>query len=150
MVSLCSCIFCILQVLQSKTSFGNILAIRCVLGTSLLECLQGRLLSKPYFSFCICNFILSHTLENTTKFSWPDTKIQKQVAAALAAGCTCVVKPAEDTPFTTLALVIGRFRILCTMCILCIRHSGSGNWKISHSVFCVLCVFTTMADFFIN
>ena len=72
-------------------------------------------------------------------------KIQKQVAAALAAGCTCVVKPAEDTPFTTLALVIGRFRILCTMCILCIRHSGSGNWKISHSVFCVLCVFTTMA-----
>ena len=139
MVSLCSCIFCILQVLQSKTSFGNILAIRCVLGTSLLECLQGRLLSKPYFVCVFAVSILSQT-----------QKIQKQVAAALAAGCTCVVKPAEDTPFTTLALVIGRFRILCTMCILCIRHSGSGNWKISHSVFCVLCVFTTMADFFIN
>jgi len=28
----------------------------------------------------------------------------RKVAAALAAGCTCVVKPAEDTPFTTLAL----------------------------------------------
>ena len=31
--------------------------------------------------------------------------LSTQVAAALAAGCTCVVKPAEDTPFTTLALV---------------------------------------------
>jgi len=28
----------------------------------------------------------------------------RKIAAALAAGCTCVVKPAEDTPFTTLAL----------------------------------------------
>ena len=27
-----------------------------------------------------------------------------QVAAALAAGCTCVVKPAEDTPLSALAL----------------------------------------------
>jgi len=28
----------------------------------------------------------------------------RKMAASLAAGCTCVVKPAEDTPFTTLAL----------------------------------------------
>ena len=28
----------------------------------------------------------------------------RKVAAALAAGCSCVVKPAEDTPLTTLAL----------------------------------------------
>ena len=27
-----------------------------------------------------------------------------QVAGALAAGCTCVVKPAEDTPLSALAL----------------------------------------------
>ena len=27
-----------------------------------------------------------------------------QVAAALAVGCTCVVKPAEDTPLSALAL----------------------------------------------
>ena len=57
-------------------------------------------------------------------------KIQKQVAAALAAGCTCVVKPAEDTPFTTLALVIGKFRILCILCTLCIHHYGSGSLPI--------------------
>ena len=29
-----------------------------------------------------------------------------QVAAALAAGCTCVVKPAEDTPLSALALAV--------------------------------------------
>lgn len=30
--------------------------------------------------------------------------ITRKAAAALAAGCTCVVKPAEDTPLTALAL----------------------------------------------
>lgn len=30
--------------------------------------------------------------------------ITRKVGAALAAGCTCVVKPAEDTPLTALAL----------------------------------------------
>ena len=28
----------------------------------------------------------------------------RKISAALAAGCTCVVKPAEDTPLSTLAL----------------------------------------------
>ena len=30
--------------------------------------------------------------------------ITRKAGAALAAGCTCVVKPAEDTPLTALAL----------------------------------------------
>lgn len=30
--------------------------------------------------------------------------ITRKAGAALAAGCTCVIKPAEDTPFTALAL----------------------------------------------
>lgn len=30
--------------------------------------------------------------------------ITRKAGAALAAGCTCVVKPAEDTPFSALAL----------------------------------------------
>lgn len=30
--------------------------------------------------------------------------ITRKAAAALAAGCTCVIKPAEDTPLTALAL----------------------------------------------
>ena len=104
-------------------------------------------LELPYWNACKEGYSQSLTFVYVFAVSIlsQTQKIQKQVAAALAAGCTCVVKPAEDTPFTTLALVIGRFRILCTMCILCIRHSGSGNWKISHSVFCVLCAFTTMA-----
>ena len=29
---------------------------------------------------------------------------QKQAAAALACGCTCVIKPAEDTPLSALAM----------------------------------------------
>jgi len=30
--------------------------------------------------------------------------ITRKAGAALAAGCTCVVKPAEDTPLTALAI----------------------------------------------
>ena len=30
--------------------------------------------------------------------------ITRKAAAAIAAGCTCVIKPAEDTPLTALAL----------------------------------------------
>lgn len=32
--------------------------------------------------------------------------ITRKAGAALAAGCTCVIKPAEDTPFTALALAL--------------------------------------------
>uniref|UniRef100_A0A1B6DF16 Aldehyde dehydrogenase domain-containing protein n=1 Tax=Clastoptera arizonana TaxID=38151 RepID=A0A1B6DF16_9HEMI len=39
-----------------------------------------------------------------TPWNFPHAMITRKVAAALAAGCTCVVKPAEDTPFTALAL----------------------------------------------
>lgn len=40
-------------------------------------------------------------------FQWnfPQAMITRKAGAALAAGCTCVIKPAEDTPFTALALV---------------------------------------------
>lgn len=31
--------------------------------------------------------------------------ITRKVGAAVAAGCTCVIKPAEDTPLTSLAAV---------------------------------------------
>lgn len=31
--------------------------------------------------------------------------ITRKAGAALAAGCTCVIKPAEDTPFSALAAV---------------------------------------------
>ena len=39
-----------------------------------------------------------------TPWNFPHAMITRKVAAALAAGCTCVVKPAEDTPLTALAL----------------------------------------------
>lgn len=31
--------------------------------------------------------------------------ITRKVGAALAAGCTCIIKPAEDTPLSALAMV---------------------------------------------
>ena len=42
-----------------------------------------------------------------TPWNFPNAMITRKVGAALAAGCTCVVKPAEDTPLTTLALAAG-------------------------------------------
>ena len=40
------------------------------------------------------------------KFQWnfPNAMITRKAGAALAAGCTCVIKPAEDTPFSALAI----------------------------------------------
>ncbi|XP_030067318.1 succinate-semialdehyde dehydrogenase, mitochondrial [Microcaecilia unicolor] len=39
-----------------------------------------------------------------TPWNFPSAMITRKVAAALAAGCTVVVKPAEDTPLSALAL----------------------------------------------
>jgi succinate-semialdehyde dehydrogenase/glutarate-semialdehyde dehydrogenase len=39
-----------------------------------------------------------------TPWNFPAAMITRKAAAALAAGCSMVVKPAEDTPFTALAL----------------------------------------------
>ncbi|GJQ69185.1 succinate-semialdehyde dehydrogenase NAD(P) [Trypoxylus dichotomus] len=39
-----------------------------------------------------------------TPWNFPHAMITRKAAAALAAGCTCVIKPAEDTPLTALTL----------------------------------------------
>ncbi|NXP69099.1 SSDH protein, partial [Chloropsis cyanopogon] len=39
-----------------------------------------------------------------TPWNFPSAMITRKVGAALAAGCTVVVKPAEDTPLSALAL----------------------------------------------
>ncbi len=41
-----------------------------------------------------------------TPWNFPSAMITRKVAPALAAGCTAVVKPAEDTPFSALALAV--------------------------------------------
>jgi len=41
-----------------------------------------------------------------TPWNFPAAMITRKAAPALAAGCTMVVKPAESTPFTALALVV--------------------------------------------
>lgn len=40
-----------------------------------------------------------------TPWNFPNAMITRKAGAALAAGCTCVIKPAEDTPFSALAAV---------------------------------------------
>lgn len=39
-----------------------------------------------------------------TPWNFPHAMITRKAGAAIAAGCTCVVKPSEDTPLTALAL----------------------------------------------
>ncbi|KAK2577508.1 hypothetical protein KPH14_003603 [Odynerus spinipes] len=39
-----------------------------------------------------------------TPWNFPHAMITRKASAALAAGCTCVVKPSEDTPLTALAI----------------------------------------------
>ena len=38
------------------------------------------------------------------QWNFPIAMITRKAGAAIAAGCTCVVKPAEDTPLTALAV----------------------------------------------
>ncbi|MFX5594897.1 aldehyde dehydrogenase family protein, partial [Acinetobacter baumannii] len=40
-----------------------------------------------------------------TPWNFPAAMIARKIAPALAAGCTVVCKPAEDTPLTSLALI---------------------------------------------
>jgi acyl-CoA reductase-like NAD-dependent aldehyde dehydrogenase len=39
-----------------------------------------------------------------TPWNFPLAMLVRKTAAALAAGCVCVARPAEDTPFSALAL----------------------------------------------
>lgn len=47
---------------------------------------------------------LTYLLSLLIQWNFPSAMITRKVGAALAAGCTVVVKPAEDTPFSALAL----------------------------------------------
>lgn len=44
----------------------------------------------------VCGFL--------TPWNFPSSMLARKAAAALAAGCTIVVKPSEDTPYSALAL----------------------------------------------
>ena len=76
----------------------------------------GRaLLQRPYFCFKVVPagtkgkelvFIRQPVgvAAMITPWNFPAAMITRKAGAALAAGCTLVVKPAEDTPLTALAL----------------------------------------------
>lgn len=53
------------------------------------------------------NFVLMEPIGVVAAFvpwNFPATPLARKVAAALAAGCACIVKPAEETPATALAI----------------------------------------------
>lgn len=58
--------------------------------------------------------------------------ITRKAGAAMAAGCTCVIKPAEDTPFTALALAdlaqqVGQYFTFLQYNILVVITTGCGK-----------------------
>lgn len=66
--------------------------------------------SSPCFSIsCRCDLLSWISFQSDTPFlhlqwNFPSAMITRKVGAALAVGCTVVVKPAEDTPLSALAL----------------------------------------------
>jgi succinate-semialdehyde dehydrogenase / glutarate-semialdehyde dehydrogenase len=48
-----------------------------------------------------------------TPWNFPAAMITRKAGPALAAGCTAVLKPAEDTPFTALALAVLAEQVSC-------------------------------------
>jgi succinate-semialdehyde dehydrogenase / glutarate-semialdehyde dehydrogenase len=49
-----------------------------------------------------------------TPWNFPAAMITRKAGPALAAGCTAVLKPAEDTPFTALALAVLAEQVSCS------------------------------------
>ena len=84
-----------------------------VYGNSFLdwfaECarhLNGEVISSPWPNKCI--MVTRQPLgvvSVITPWNFPYGMITRKVGALLAAGCTCVIKPSEDTPLTALAAV---------------------------------------------
>lgn len=62
--------------------------------------------SKEFVNIWTLQEVLTISIILIRLFQWnfPQAMITRKAGAALAAGCTCVIKPAEDTPFTALAL----------------------------------------------
>ncbi len=71
---------------EAKRAYGDIIP----------EPLGGRKLLSFKEPVGVCGLI--------TPWNFPNAMIARKVAPALAAGCTTVIKPAQDTPLSTLAL----------------------------------------------
>ncbi|VEN33617.1 unnamed protein product [Callosobruchus maculatus] len=68
--------------------------------------IRGEILQSPVTSKKL--FVEHHPIGVAaliTPWNFPHAMITRKAGAALSAGCTCVIKPAEDTPLTALALM---------------------------------------------
>ena len=83
--------------MRSKKPFHNMLvAISNNCNTYYDRCILCKLLLKhvsksQFLSFCL-------------QWNFPASMLCRKAAPAIAAGCTVVIKPAEDTPLSALAL----------------------------------------------
>uniref|UniRef100_A0A1B6JYT7 Succinate-semialdehyde dehydrogenase n=1 Tax=Homalodisca liturata TaxID=320908 RepID=A0A1B6JYT7_9HEMI len=71
-----------------------------------------------------------------TPWNFPQAMITRKAGAALAAGCTCVIKPAEDTPFTALALAELANQVGIPKGVINVVTSGRANAPAIGNILC--------------
>lgn len=72
----------------------------CTLAAELTRCLLNSLVKLVVeTAFCRAN---AHN--GAFQWNFPNAMITRKACAAIGAGCTVVLKPAEDTPLSALAL----------------------------------------------
>ena len=58
-----------------------------------------------------------------TPWNFPMAMILRKCSAALAAGCTCLIKPSEETPLSALALAEVRVKVQPALCACTVLHA---------------------------
>lgn len=76
-----------------------------------LVCLQINKYQDLYFHSHTVTKLLIGDIRLFFQWNFPHAMITRKAAAAIAAGCSVVIKPAEDTPLSALAL--------CQVCRYC-------------------------------
>lgn len=63
----------------------------------------------------------------SVQWNFPNAMITRKAGAAIAAGCTVVLKPAEDTPYSALALCDVSIALCDASIVLCDLHIALCN-----------------------
>lgn len=107
------------KILVLKQPVGVAAIITPVSSSSHSFCLSCRRCDSFPTSVYISDSLTSLFL--CSQWNFPSAMITRKVGAAMAVGCTVVVKPAEDTPLSALALAEVSPAVLLRMlwCIFC-------------------------------
>jgi succinate-semialdehyde dehydrogenase len=69
-------------------------------------------------------------------WNFPTAMIARKISAAIAAGCTCTIKPSEDTPLSTLLLAATAQEAGIPPGVINVVTSSRQNAAVVGSVFC--------------